>query len=124
MDSRRVDRTDTPMTPAILDEFLRALHRGLAGKHYAVIGAAALLKYGIHGQINVHQTSNVDVLVTFDARDMFFVALSKRKEFRMTTDTPAQLGYVNLSFYDDIGDDFRPSHQPLQLSINHGRFQS
>ena len=76
---RRPERGGIALTPAILDEFLQALHRGLAGKRYAVIGAAALLKYG-----HQRQTTNVDVLVTFDAMPVLALALSKRKEFTCT----------------------------------------
>ena len=123
MKMRQVKRTDTALTPAILDEFLQALHRGLAERHYAVIGAAALLKYGIHGQMGLRQTSSVDVLVTFDAKEMFFLALSKRKEFRLTTDIPAQLGYVNLSFNADNGDDVGPSRLAFDPFVNYCRTQ-
>ena len=46
------------MTPIILDEFLSVVARALRRNNYAIIGGAALAKYG-----NNRRTSNIDVVV-------------------------------------------------------------
>lgn len=57
-DRQLPQRTETLMTPFILDEFLSVVVSALRRFEYAIIGGAALAKYG-----SKRRTSNIDVMV-------------------------------------------------------------
>lgn len=57
--------TETPMSPQIMNEFLKALHLGLGRLDYGVVGDAALYKYG-----NGREVSHVEVIVPWDLSHM------------------------------------------------------
>lgn len=75
------------MTGQILDEFLNALHRCWGDRQYAIIGGAALMKYG-----SERQTSQVDVLVECEKAERLILGLKNNTRFVKTVGIGYRIG--------------------------------